>query len=333
MRNKAAIVLLLLLCVQAANADWVRQQYPTLAWLRDVYFFDESHGWIVGSEGTVLTTSDAGGHWSAVPKFNNDTILRIHFTDASTGWMLCERNVYSRGRNASSYLRKTSDGGVTWEMIELRDAGRERLRAMIFTPDGRGIAFGEGGVFYTLQPDGKTWKKSNATVRYLLLAGSISDSGVGVIAGAGGTLMFTLDGGSTWDNSSVTGNPQVRFNSVFFTSPKIAWTVGSDGSIFTSSGGGRSWRQQVSGTDRELTDIWISNTSDGWAVGDQGVILHTSNGGAVWEPERSPVKHRLERVIFNGKRGWAVGYGGTILSYSDTLAAVNTPRPTLRPKQ
>jgi hypothetical protein len=29
------------------------------------------------------------------------------------------------------------------------------------------------------------------------------------------------------------------------------------------------------------------------------------------------VKHRLEKIVFAGKKGWAVGFGGTILTYSE----------------
>lgn len=332
MKYKAAIFLLLLLCVQAANAEWVKQPSSTLAWLRDVYFIDESKGWIVGSDGTMLSTLDGGDHWTAVQKFTGDTIRRIHFTDAYTGWMLCERNVYSRGRSATSYLRKTTDGGMTWEKIEFDDAGRERVTTLMFTPGGGGSAFGEGGVFYDLQPDGKTWKKRNSAIRYLLFAGVMSDTGTGAIAGAGGTMMFTQNSGSTWENASVVVGTGERFNSVYFVTPKAGWAVGSRGSIFATSGGGRSWRPQASGIDSELTDIWFSDPREGWVVGDEGTILHTVNGGTVWQPHHSPVRHRLERVIFNGKRGWAVGFGGTILSYQDGPGAVTIARPTIRPR-
>lgn len=330
--NKAVNILLfavLLLAAQAADAQWVKQRVSTFAWLRDVYFLSDTTGWIVGSDGTMLTTSDGGDTWKATPKFTTDTFLKIRFTDQNTGWLLCERNVYARGQNATSYLRKTTDGGRTWERIEFADGGRERVTAIMFTRDGRGTAFGEGGFFYDLDQDGRTWKKSRSAIRYLLLGGSFSDGPSGAIAGAGGTLLFTQDSGRTWDNATLSGSSAPRFNSVFLVSQRTGWAVGSAGAVYTTTGGGRTWRPQASGTTADLTDVYFSGLRNGWAVGAGGTIIRTVNGGQNWSTVTSNVTHRLERITFNGNRGWAVGFGGTILSYG---ATPTQDRPTLRPR-
>ena len=83
---------------------------------------------VVGSGGTVLTTTDGGTTWTPVRKFTNDNLAEINFTDEKTGWILCQRDIYSRGGNAVSYLRKTVDGGRTWETVEF-EAGL-RVRAV-----------------------------------------------------------------------------------------------------------------------------------------------------------------------------------------------------------
>src|SRR5205085_6724728 len=118
-------------------------------------------------------------------RFTTDAIIQIQFTDDATGWMLCERNVYARGNNPISYLRKTSNGGVTWEKVEFEDIGRERVTRMLFGSDGRGLAFGEGGIFYRLQEDGLTWKKSQSMIHFVLLDGAFTGTaGLGAIVGA-----------------------------------------------------------------------------------------------------------------------------------------------------
>jgi photosystem II stability/assembly factor-like uncharacterized protein len=327
MRKNAAIFLLLLLCAQAIAGQWTKQPSGTLAWLRDIYFTDRDHGWIVGSDGTILKTVDAGDQWAAIKKFTTDTILRVRFTDAANGWLLCERNVYSRGRNATSYLLHSTDGGETWNQIEFTQGGRERMTTLVFSSDGRGTAFGEGGVFYELQPD-STWKKRLSVVRHLLLAGAVNDDGNGAIVGGGGTALFTRDGGQSWDDGTVTGTQPTRLNAIFFTNPKLAWAVGSGGSIYTSVSGGKTWFPRASGTDKELTDICFRDTREGWASGDSGTILHTSDGGTAWTPEQTGITHRLDRIAFNADRGWAVGFGGTILRRSNTAEAAS--KPTLR---
>ena len=62
--NLSKIILGLLLCVLFSHtllADWVKQDSGTLAWLQSIYFVDDKYGWIVGSNGTLLSTND-GGH-------------------------------------------------------------------------------------------------------------------------------------------------------------------------------------------------------------------------------------------------------------------------------
>ena len=111
-----SLVLLVLLCgFQTAKADWVKQNTNTFAWFHDIFFVNESKGWIVGGDGMMLTTTNGGQTWVQTPKFTTDAFVQVYFTSETTGWLLCERNIYARGANASSYLRKTTDGGRTWE--------------------------------------------------------------------------------------------------------------------------------------------------------------------------------------------------------------------------
>jgi len=214
---KLLSILVILLCgFQSARADWVKQTTNSFAWFHDVYFLNDSKGWIVGDDGTILTTVDGGATWNKERKIMNDSISQIHMVNETNGWMLCQRNIYARGANASSYIRKTVDGGRNWEKFEFQDGGRERVTKLLFNKDGSATAFGEGGIFYKLQEDGVTWKKIQTAIHFLLLDGSFGDTMTGVIVGAGGTIMFTDDSGFTWDKATLLGETNVKFNGVAF---------------------------------------------------------------------------------------------------------------------
>lgn len=327
--TKIFVSFAILLCFQTANAEWVKQRTNSFAWLRDITFVSESKGFIVGTDGTILSTTDGGTTWTQLPKFTTDTFREIHFTDENNGWILCERNVFTRGQNGTSYLRKTSDGGRNWERIEFEDAGRERVTKILFNSKGWGTAFGEGGIFYKLQEDGKTWKGSKTAIHFLLLDGAFGDGPNGAIVGAGGTILFTEDNGLLWDKATLLGNIDARYNSIFFHGQKLGWAVGSGGAIVAATGGGRMWRVQDSGVEANLNDVFFTSSREGWAVGDNGTIIKTRNGGTQWDEINSRVKHRLEKVYFNGSKGWIVGFGGTILSYNGIS---NDTKPTMQPR-
>ncbi len=256
---KLSVILIVLCGIQSANADWVRQNTSSFAWFRDVFFVDQSKGWIVGTGGVMLTTENGGQTWAPARKFTTDAFLQIHFTDEYTGWLLCERDVYARGNNPTSYLRKTTDGGRTWEKIEFMDSGRERVTKLLFNRDGTATAFGEGGIFYKLQEDGVSWKKSQTAIHFLLLDGSFADEFTGAIVGTAGTILFTEDSGLTWEKATLLGDRDARLNAVYYSGPKGAWAVGARGKIFRSTGGGRLWRQMDSGTTINLNDVFFTD--------------------------------------------------------------------------
>lgn len=327
--KKIIIVVLCLVCLQTTvRADWTKRESGTLAWLRDVYFLNATRGFIAGSGGTFLSTTDGGKTWKSEAKFTADTIEQIYFSDENNGWLLCQKSQFSRGANSSSYLLKTVDGGASWKTVNF-DAGRFRVTKIFFAKTGLAMAIGEAGALLTLGDDGKKWKRTVSPTRYLLLDGKFTDDFHGTIVGAGGSVLFTEDAGASWNGAILQGAEKPKLNKVFFVNQKNGWTVGSGGKIYQTINGGRAWREQNSGTTENLTDVFFLNTAEGWAVGDGGTILHSTTAGNVWSPVASPVKHKLEKIFFNGGQGWAVGFGGTILSFDKVKSGSNPSLPQL----
>lgn len=316
-----SILFLFIVCFQTTSASWTRQESNTLAWLHDVYFLNEKTGWIAGSNGTLLTTFDAGKSWNKAKNFTQDTLRQVYFTDENNGWLLCERDLYNLGANAASYLLKTSNGGATWEKIEFTGGkGRERIVRIFFSKEKKGFAVGGSGAFFTEQEDGKTWKKTPLPVINAIFDGFFTDDSKAAIVGTGETILLTENGGATWSKANVNGNQKAKLNSIFFINRNNGWTVGTEGKIYHTFNGGRVWYEQNSTVVKDLTSVFFNNTAEGWAIGDEGTILRTTTGGNVWTKIDSSVKHKLEKMFFVGKRGFAVGFGGTILLYDESRA-------------
>jgi photosystem II stability/assembly factor-like uncharacterized protein len=327
--KKILVLFLCLLCFQTAEAGWTKQNSGTFAWLHSIYFLNANKGWIVGSQGTFLSTDDNGNTWKQKRRFTDDRIRDVYFADEQNGWILCERDIFNLGAASPSYLMKTSNGGESWERIELGE-GRDRIARMFFTKSGYGYAVGESGVFFTMQDDKKTWKKTPIPSRYLLLDGNFPDDLHGAVVGGGRTILFTEDAGLTWNKATVLGKSESKLNSIFFVNPRNGWAVGSNGKIYSTTNAGKFWREQTSNVDKDLTDVYFTSATDGWAVGDAGAILNTRTAGNVWTPIESTARHKLEKVFFAGKKGFAVGFGGTILVYDSSAAqSMIKPKPQM----
>ncbi len=328
------LLFLLLLCFQTAEAGWMKRNSGTLAWLHSVYFLNENKGWIVGSRGSFLSTEDNGNTWKTARRFTEDNIRDVYFADERNGWILCERDIYNLRGTAPSYLMKTTDGGASWERIEFGE-GRDRIARIFFTKSGYGYAVGESGVVFAMQDDKKTWKKTLVPSRYLLLDGNFTDDLHGAIVGGGRTILFTEDAGLTWNKATVSGTSETKLNSIFFVNQRTGWTVGTNGKIYATVNAGKVWREQVSNVDKDLLDVYFTSPTEGWAVGEQGAILHTRNAGNAWLPVESVARHKLEKVVFAGRRGFAVGFGGTLLVYDATRApgAIKSQPQMLRRNQ
>jgi photosystem II stability/assembly factor-like uncharacterized protein len=326
--NKIILFLLCIFCFQTANAQWKKINSSTFAWLHSVYFVNQNQGWIVGSNGTFLETTDGGTTWKAKPKFTQDTIRDVYFTNEKHGWILAEKDAFGSYGSSPSYISETFDGGESWKKVNLQGEGKEKLVKIFFSKDGFGRAVGEAGTLFLMQEDRNTWIKTSVPVRFLLLNGNFFNQNNGLVIGGGGTSLYTEDGGNSWNPSNFTQKANSKLNSVFFTNPKVGWAVGAEGKIFTTVNGGKLWREQISKVTYDLFDVFFINTAEGWIIGDNGLILHTTTAGNIWTPIQTNIKHKLERVYIIGKKGFAVGFGGTILKYEGTEPEKNDAKPT-----
>lgn len=327
--NIVAAAILAFALVAVADAGWVKQNSGTLAWLRDVHFFDANHGLAAGSGGAFLETFDGGKSWKKRASFTTDNIRQIFFPTESAGWLLCERDVYSRGGNSVSYLLKTKDGGANWEKSEFKDLGRARITKIFFNSKGNGYAIGESGSIFVEKENGE-WEKEATSLRYLLLDGEFF-AGSGALVGAGGSIYFTDDDGSTWNPANLFGDKTAKLSALYFLDKRNGWAVGAAGKIFQTFSAGRTWREQTSGVSVDLSDVAFRTTADGWAIGDQGLVLRTRTGGNVWFAEETPVKHRLEKLVLTSAGAIAVGFGGTVLVYDESAQPErNQSRPVMQ---
>src|SRR5262249_29963113 len=95
--------------VTSDGASYTQRRSNTLADLRSLFCVNSRTGWVAGSDGTLLTTVDAGEHW--VPRVTgvSDTLLAVAFADPEVGLVVGPQGLVLR----------STDGGVHWSRVAL----------------------------------------------------------------------------------------------------------------------------------------------------------------------------------------------------------------------
>jgi photosystem II stability/assembly factor-like uncharacterized protein len=323
---------LLLASQVAAAGAWEAQASGTLAWLRAVYFVNDSRGWAVGSRGALLATTNGGRTWAIRRAPTEDTLRDVYFANEQEGWLVCDRSIYllRTKEESRSYLLRTMDGGVSWTRVGVTGADADVLLTRVaFIDSARGWAFGEMGALYATTDGGASWERQVVPTKHLLLGGAFLAPGQVWLVGAGNTILYNPDG-AQWRTSTLPVTGARRFNAVSFVEARRGWAVGEGGLVLATLNGGRSWFRQESNVRVDLSDVKFIDATEGWAVGAEGTIIHTTDGGANWRLEPSGTRHPLERLsVASRARAWAVGFGGTIVNYAGHDATTPARPPQL----
>lgn len=300
-----------------AAEPWVRVDSGTLAWLRTIHFPDARNGWIGGSDGVLLRSTDGGVQWSKAESPTANDIKDVFFSSPKRGWILAEASPFGRS-GVSTELFETADGGDTWSPIAI-ESGPERFVRFIPGFDG-GIGFivGEMGTILTPTADKSRFTRTRFSSKALLMSGQMTSQSRGTIVGGNGTILYTEDAGGTWMPATVPSS-RSRLNSVYYVDTKLGWAVGAKGRIFSTDDGGGKWQDVSPGVDIDLNDVYFVDAKTGFAAGDDGVVLRTNDGGSTWVRELTSMNRRFERIGFNGTAAFLVGFGGIILTDRSAL--------------
>ncbi|MBS1807159.1 MAG: hypothetical protein JST84_03075 [Acidobacteria bacterium] len=314
--------------IESPSGQWSAQDSGVLTRLLGVFFTDRKQGWVVGSNGLLLTTKDGGARWERRTPLNREMLRDIYFLDPQRGFVLGEYTIFNRPAGDlpknRAFMLASSDSGKTWDEIELIN---DELKAddpkrynglgivrMVFVDDRVGWACGEAGLMLVTRNAGKTWQRQALPINKLFFDVSALDESNAWTVGGGGVALRTVDGGKNW-NEQITGITKT-LRGVHFIDSKRGWAVGSGGTIITTTNGGNRWQPQVSGTEENLNTVFFTTKTEGWAAGDRGVLLHTTDGGVHWQQIQLKTRSDLTRFFFIAPDcGWLVGTNGAIFKY------------------
>ena len=235
----------------------------------DVVFTTPDTGVAATSDGRLHRTTDGGTSWALVSSTDR-AVREIAFVDATTG--------YAAGEG--SLLLRTTDGGATWSprglsgstatLGAIRCASAqlcvfttERGDQLVRTADG-----GETASLVTPSPD-PVHAAAFASPARIVAAGDLGSTAVSDDAGV--------------NFSPVGGRLSGSFNRVVAgLAPGSAYAPGDNGTLATTTDGGRTWRRGNVSTSEDLLDVAFPTTSAGFALDTAGGLFRTADAGATW---------------------------------------------------
>jgi len=152
-------------------------------------FFIDDTGWIVGSDGFIKKTTNAGLDW-VLQESNTTLILKsVQFINPNTGWICGE----------SGLILKTTNGGENW--IPLTSGTTQHLSDLHFYDVDTGYVVGFGGTILKTTNGGLVWTNLSSGTTNDLSSLDFVDAFSGYAVGGAGTnysILKTTDGGLNW---------------------------------------------------------------------------------------------------------------------------------------
>lgn len=166
----------LVMRTEDGGETWQRIIVPSKTELFHLYFKGSSHGWIVGDEGTILTSTDSGTTWNRQNSGTSLPLYNVDFRDDDEG--------YAVGK--SGCILRTETGGAVWERVAT--SFRDTFMRVDFADDKNGWIVGYSGAILRSSDKGKTWirQESGTTVK---LYGLYMTKKYGWAVGANGVIL------------------------------------------------------------------------------------------------------------------------------------------------
>jgi photosystem II stability/assembly factor-like uncharacterized protein len=309
-------------------AGWNAQTSGSTATLRSVKTLSTTTGWISGTLGTVLRTTNGGTTWQSVGGGNigTPTIHALTAVDANIA-------IIGSTPSSTAYIFRTTNGGTRWDTV-YQQAGGFIDQVHMFDATN-GIALGDPvdakWTILRTNNGGSSWARiATEPAQVGTEAGWVNslyalNSSYIWFGTSNNRIYRTTDGGTTWSFGTTTA---ANSYSVWFNDTQYGVAGFSDGTAARSTDGGATWTAvtlpgtgTVYGATGARNDFWIPRGN---------AVYRSTNFGATWVSEyTSTIGATLRHIHFirlgNTTAGWVSSSTGGIALFYGTLTGVGEP--------
>jgi photosystem II stability/assembly factor-like uncharacterized protein len=272
---------------------WTKRVSGTTAFLYAVDFVDKSYGWAVGSQGTILKSTNGGKTWATLSKGKAYTLSGVDFVSRTTGWVIGNVPYNPAQPLQPTVILKTTNGGKTWA-----PQAHPNDKTYVFRIRMRTAT--DGWIL------GENWRVDQAPPPKPY-----------------SSILRTTDGGAHWIQHP--DSPPDLVRDVTFPSGSVGYAVGYRGNNFKTVNGGTNWTPMPGLTGiLRVMGVAFTSPTNGIAAGDKavdtvspGLISHTTDGGQTWKLTPVPCTSQLRCATSYGSSIWVVGEGGKMLRSGD----------------
>jgi len=279
--------------------------------------FDAGTGIAVGIGGSILSSTDGGKTWAAVPQKETDLAL-----------LAVERRGSHTIAVGQMGVALVEESPGQWKKVDSGVTGR--LLSVSVNTSGVAVAGGEFGTLIKSTDGGQTWAENKPDWAAYADANSfgtgepqvysvhVSESGDVTVAGEFGMILRQDKGSDKWRviRPITAGKPTIFAMSLSDSPIGNSYAVGQSGEVLISTDGGNTWFSNSVKTNANF--LGVAQAPGGRVViTGMRVMVRSGNGGINWTPveEGDTTTEWYQAVRFERQSGriMAVGHAGRII--------------------
>ncbi len=238
---------------------------------RDIYFPNDSIGYIVGYPSFVAKTTDYGNTWQDISSIGilSGTLTSVYFLNADTGFV---------GRtNTTAAMYKTVNGGLTWSQVF--GYSGQACYTIKFLNDTLGYAGAYNSRIFRTTNAGATWAQQT-TFQTSEEVTSIDFADLTHGVAVTNSYVYRTSNGTNWSGPFF-GGPNFISSAI---SPNGSIVLGdSYGGLRIASNFGTTYTNSNPQSGLyTFKRIKFADAQNGWVMGEGYNFLKTTNGGATW---------------------------------------------------